>query len=77
MTPFSWTRALAALTLVLTAASCAPGPAPGDPAPAQDVQKPWYSLDHTFVMEGGEARLPKPPITGKAEGDRPKIPHLA
>jgi hypothetical protein len=27
-------------------------------------------------MEAGEARLPKPPITGKAEGARPQIPHL-
>ncbi|WP_346896713.1 dioxygenase [uncultured Roseibium sp.] len=23
---------------------------------------PWYSLDHTLVMEPGEARLPQPPI---------------
>jgi len=27
-------------------------------------------------MESGTARLPRPPITGKAEGDRPQIPHL-
>jgi hypothetical protein len=27
-------------------------------------------------MESGEARMPKPPITGKAEGERPEIPHL-
>jgi catechol 1,2-dioxygenase len=46
-------------------------------APASDVTGPWYSLDHNFVMEGGTTRLPKPPITGKASGDRPKIPHLA
>jgi catechol 1,2-dioxygenase len=31
-------------------------------APAPDVQGEWYSLDQTFVMEKGEARLPKPPI---------------
>ena len=37
---------------------------------------PWYSLEHTFVMEGGTARLPRPPITGKAQGERPQIPHL-
>jgi len=43
---------------------------------AADVKAPWYSLEHTFVMEAGEARLPKPPITGKAEGARPQIPHL-
>jgi hydroxyquinol 1,2-dioxygenase len=45
--------------------------------PAADVKAPWYSLDHDFVMEGGRTRLPKPPITGKASGERPKIPHLA
>jgi hypothetical protein len=27
-------------------------------------------------MEAGTARLPKPPITGKATGERPQIPHL-
>jgi len=48
-----------------------------EPCPrAADVKPPWYSLEHTFVMESGEARLPKPPITGKAEGARPEIPHL-
>ena len=26
------------------------------------VQTPWYTLDHTFIMEPGEAKLPKPPI---------------
>jgi hydroxyquinol 1,2-dioxygenase len=45
-------------------------------APAADVGVPWYSLAHTFVMERGEARLPRPPITGKAAGERPQIPHL-
>src|SRR5262252_5207627 len=46
-------------------------------APAGDVKGPWYSLDHNFVMEAGRAKLPRPPITGKARGERPKIPHLA
>jgi len=45
-------------------------------AGAPDVKPPWYSLAHTFVMEAGEARLPRPPITGKAQGERPQIPHL-
>jgi hydroxyquinol 1,2-dioxygenase len=45
--------------------------------PAPDVNGPWYSLDYTFVMEGGVTRLPRPPITGKAKGERPNIPHLA
>ena len=44
-----------------------------EPAPDADVQGPWYSLDHHFVIESGEARLPKPPITGKATGDRPVL----
>jgi len=43
---------------------------------AADVEPPWYSLEHTFAMESGPARLPKPPITGKAQGERPAIPHL-
>jgi len=47
-----------------------------EPPPAPDVTPPWYSLQHTFVLEKGVARLPKPPITGKAEGERPRIPHL-
>ena len=33
-------------------------PHPGAP----DATVPWYSLDYTFVMEPGEARLPRPPI---------------
>ena len=33
-----------------------------EPAPAPDVEGPWYSLDYTFKMEAGEARLPRPPI---------------
>jgi len=45
-------------------------------ATAVDVKPPWYSLEHAFVMESGTARLPKPPISGKARGDRPQIPHL-
>jgi catechol 1,2-dioxygenase len=45
--------------------------------PAADVGGPWYSLEHTFVMETGVAKLPRPPISGKARGERPKIPHLA
>jgi protocatechuate 3,4-dioxygenase beta subunit len=31
-------------------------------APAADVQGEWYSLKQEFVMEPGEARLPRPPI---------------
>ena len=43
---------------------------------APDVKVPWYTIEHTFLMESGTARLPRPPISGKAEGDRPQIPHL-
>jgi len=46
-------------------------------APAADVKGPWYSLEHVFVLERGQPKLPRPPITGKARGERPKIPHLA
>lgn len=34
------------------------GPHPTEP----DVKEPWYSLDHVYVMEPGEAVLPRPPI---------------
>lgn len=29
---------------------------------APDVEAPWWSLDITFTLQPGEARLPKPPI---------------
>jgi hydroxyquinol 1,2-dioxygenase len=45
-------------------------------AGAPDVKPPWYTIEHTFIMENGTARLPRPPITGKAHGERPQIPHL-
>lgn len=44
-----------------------------EPAPDADVRGPWYSLEHQFVIEAGEARLPRPPITGKAAGERPQL----
>jgi len=43
-----------------------------EPAPADDVAGPWYSLSHHFVIEPGAARLPNPPISGgRREGERP------
>jgi catechol 1,2-dioxygenase len=36
-------------------------------APAADVRGPWYSLEHTFVLEAGESWLPQPPIAKKVE----------
>ena len=45
----------------------------GEPAPAADVRGRWYSLDHHFVIEAGDSSLPAPPITGKAQGERPRL----
>jgi len=39
----------------------------GEPPPAPGMTDPWYSLDFTFVMEPGVAKLPRPPIQGKAK----------
>jgi len=36
--------------------------ASSEKAPAADVKSEWYSLDQTFVMEPGKARLPRAPI---------------
>ena len=44
-----------------------------EPAPVPDVNGPWYSLDFTFTVEEGVAKLPRPPITAKAEGDRVRM----
>jgi hydroxyquinol 1,2-dioxygenase len=38
----------------------------GNP-PAPGVKDPWYSLDYTFIMEPGTAKLPRPPIQDKAK----------
>jgi hydroxyquinol 1,2-dioxygenase len=43
-----------------------------EPAPAPDVEGAWYSLQYEFVIEPGDAKLPRPPITGKASGGRPE-----
>jgi catechol 1,2-dioxygenase len=47
-----------------------------DPPPAAGVTAPWYSLDYTFIMEPGSSRLPRPPITDKAKGERSQIERL-
>ncbi len=44
-----------------------------EPAPEADVTGSWSSMEHHFEIEPGEARLPKPPITGKADGARPQL----
>jgi hydroxyquinol 1,2-dioxygenase len=38
----------------------------GEPAPERDATDPWWSLEHSFVLEPGEARRPIPPISAKA-----------
>jgi hydroxyquinol 1,2-dioxygenase len=43
-----------------------------EPAPAPDVTGTWFSLDQHFVVEAGEAKWPRPPITGKAS--EPAVP---
>ena len=46
-------------------------------APDAGVQGPWYSLSHHFVIEPGESRLPRPPITaGSRAGERPALVEL-
>jgi len=45
----------------------------GEPAPADDITGPWYTLDQHFVIEPGTAQRPRPPITGKAGGERPTL----
>jgi catechol 1,2-dioxygenase len=42
------------------------------PAPDADVTGAWYSLEHHFVIEPGDDSLPRPPISGKAVGERPQ-----
>jgi catechol 1,2-dioxygenase len=41
--------------------------------PAPGVKAPWYTLEYTFKVERGEAKLPRPPISAKAEGGRPDL----
>lgn len=41
--------------------------------PAADVTGPWYSFDQVFKVEHGVSKLPRPPITAKAEGSRPVL----
>jgi hydroxyquinol 1,2-dioxygenase len=43
-----------------------------EPAPAPDVSGPWYSLSQIFIVDPGVSRLPRAPITGKAQGARPE-----
>ena len=47
-----------------------------EPPPAPDVDGTWYSLEQTFVMEPGVARMPSSLISEKAQGGRPELPRL-
>jgi protocatechuate 3,4-dioxygenase beta subunit len=38
-----------------------------EPAPDPDVKGKWFSFEHTFVLEPGEAWRPTPPVSKKAE----------
>jgi catechol 1,2-dioxygenase len=40
-----------------------------EPAPDADVEGPWYSLEHVFALEPGEAWLPTPPVSAKKRRD--------
>ena len=37
-----------------------------EPPPDPDITGPWYSLEHTFVLEPGEAWMPTPPVSAKS-----------
>ena len=37
-----------------------------EPAPDPEVTGPWYSLQHTFILQRGESWLPTPPVSKKA-----------
>jgi protocatechuate 3,4-dioxygenase beta subunit len=43
-----------------------------EPAPDTDMRGPWYSLEHEFVLEPGEAWLPTPPVSAKKRRDSPQ-----
>ena len=45
--------------------------------PAPGVKAPWYTLDYTFTMEAGKARLPRAPIHDKAKSTEMRPQYLA
>ncbi len=48
----------------------------GGQPPEPDVTGPWYTLTHELLIEPGEMKLPRPPITDKFQGPRPDIERL-
>jgi len=45
--------------------------------PAPGVKDPWFSLDYTFEMEPGTAKLPRAPIEDKATTTEMRPQYLA
>ena len=45
--------------------------------PAPGVKAPWYTLDYTFTMDAGKARLPRAPIQDKAKSAEMRPQYLA
>ena len=45
-----------------------------EPAPDPEATGPWYSLQHTFIVQRGESWLPTPPVSKKA-AERPPGGH--
>ncbi len=39
----------------------------------QALRAPWFSLDYNFILEAGASRMPKAPITGKAQTGPPAL----
>jgi protocatechuate 3,4-dioxygenase beta subunit len=50
-----------------------PNDATAGPPPAADVVGPWYTLAQQLVLLKGDAPLPPPPVTAKAQGARPTL----
>ncbi len=47
-----------------------------DKPPVPGMKAPWYSLDYTFIMEPGVAKLPRPPIQDKAKNTEMRPEYL-
>jgi hydroxyquinol 1,2-dioxygenase len=45
----------------------------GDYQLHNETPQPWYSLEYQFVIEAGESKTPKPPITAKSRTPRPNL----
>jgi hydroxyquinol 1,2-dioxygenase len=43
------------------------------PAPDGSTPGPWVALAQRFIVERGESRQPKPPISGKSNAPRPQL----